>query len=174
MPNSTTIPNSTLLDPSPTFERPAMFPPRHVSASLLLAVSSLLFSAEVVLGQASSCSKSLTPTNGIKPSVASGYHMALVATGLTKPRSIAFDTAGNLIVVESGAGISKLALQDDGGNCLSVRERTVVVQNREVTESPACVRPASQISPAKPRPRPISRWKYPLRLNTRGSLFLVL
>ena len=174
MPKSTTIQNSTLLGPSPTFERATMFPPCHVSASLLLAVSSLLFSAEVVLGQASSCSNSLTPTNGIKPSVASGYQMALVATGLTKPRSIAFDTAGNLMVVESGAGISKLALQDDGGNCLSVRERTAVVQNREVTESPACVRPASQISPAKPRPRPISRWKYPLRLNTRGSLFLVL
>ena len=58
--------------------------------------------------------------------------MALVATGLTKPRSIAFDTAGNLVVVESGAGISNLALQDDGDTCVSVRERTVVVQNSEV------------------------------------------
>ncbi|KAL9007742.1 MAG: hypothetical protein Q9180_009587, partial [Flavoplaca navasiana] len=57
--------------------------------------------------------------------------MALVATGLTKPRSIAFDTVGNLVVVESGAGISNLALQDDGDTCVSVRERTVVVQNSE-------------------------------------------
>ncbi|KAL8841663.1 MAG: hypothetical protein Q9176_003058 [Flavoplaca citrina] len=64
--------------------------------------------------------------------MASGYRMALVATGLTKPRSIAFDTAGNLVVVESGSGISNLALQDDGDTCVSVRERTVVVQNSEL------------------------------------------
>lgn len=151
-----------------------MFFPSYTSSSLLLAVYSSLFSAWVVSGQTSSCSTSLTPTNGIQPSVASGYHMALVATGLTKPRSVAFDTAGNLMVVESGAGVSKLALQDDGGTCLSVRERTVVIQNSEVRESPACVRSVSEISSAQSRARPIPRRKYSLRVHPRGSLFLVL
>lgn len=55
--------------------------------------------------------------------------MALVATGLTKPRSIAFDAAGNLMVVESGSGITNLVLQDDGGTCITVKDRKVVVDN---------------------------------------------
>lgn len=62
--------------------------------------------------------------------------MALVATGLTKPRSIAFDTAGNLIVVESGAGITNLALQDNGDTCLSVKNRKVVIKNSGVSIQP--------------------------------------
>ena len=68
----------------------------------------------------------------VRPSVASGYRMAVVATGLTKPRSIAFDTAGNLMVVESGTGITNLFLQDNGGTCLSVRDRKVVIENSGV------------------------------------------
>ncbi|KAL8771204.1 MAG: hypothetical protein Q9209_003375 [Squamulea sp. 1 TL-2023] len=79
-----------------------------------------------------SCSNSLTPTNAVKPSVASGYQVALVATGLTKPRSITFDTAGNLIVVESGAGITNLALQDNGGTCFGVKSRKTVIQNSDL------------------------------------------
>ena len=62
----------------------------------------------------SSCSTTLTPTKSIKPSIASGYQAALVATGLTKPRSIEFDSAGNLLVVQAGAGIARLQLQDNG------------------------------------------------------------
>ncbi|KAL8780705.1 MAG: hypothetical protein Q9213_006351 [Squamulea squamosa] len=85
--------------------------------------------AWVVSAATPSCSNSLSPTNAVKPSVASGYQVALVATGLTKPRSIAFDTVGNLLVVESGTGISNLALQDDGGPCLGVKGRKVVIQN---------------------------------------------
>ncbi|CAO1605060.1 hypothetical protein XANCAGTX0491_008594 [Xanthoria calcicola] len=84
--------------------------------------------------------------------------MALVATGLTKPRSIAFDTAGNLIVVESGAGISKLALQDDGGNCLSVRERAVVVQNRELNHGLALSRDGSTLYASTPEA--VYSWSY--------------
>ncbi|KAL8818913.1 MAG: hypothetical protein Q9223_002553 [Gallowayella weberi] len=59
--------------------------------------------------------------------------MALVATGLTKPRSIAFDSAGNLMVVESGVGITNLALQDAGGTCLSVKSRQAVIEDRDVS-----------------------------------------
>ncbi|KAI4141464.1 MAG: hypothetical protein LQ341_003513 [Variospora aurantia] len=61
--------------------------------------------------------------------------MALVATGLTKPRSIAFDTSGNLMVVESGAGITNLVLQDNGGICLSVTDRKPVIRNSGVLDS---------------------------------------
>lgn len=59
--------------------------------------------------------------------------MALVATGLTKPRSLQFDSAGNLLVVQAGSGIVNLALQDNGGTCLSVKSRKNVVQNGGVS-----------------------------------------
>ncbi|KAL8712287.1 MAG: hypothetical protein Q9220_003438 [cf. Caloplaca sp. 1 TL-2023] len=42
---------------------------------------------------------------------------------------MAFDTAGNLMVVESGAGVTNLALQDDGGTCLTVKSRKSVIKN---------------------------------------------
>ena len=81
------------------------------------------------LGQSSSsCPTTLTPTNSIKPSIASGYQAALVATGLTDPRSIEFDSAGNLLVIQAGAGIESLQLQDNGGTCVSVRSKKTVVQ----------------------------------------------
>ena len=84
------------------------------------------------LGQASSCSNTLTPTNSVRPTVASGYRMALVATGLTKPRSIQFDSAGHLLVVQSGVGIASLAFQDAGGVCLSVKTQQTLVDAGEV------------------------------------------
>lgn len=64
--------------------------------------------------------------------------MALVATGLTKPRSIQFDSAGNLLVVEAGSGIVNLAFQDNGGICLSVKSSKAVVKNTGVCVS--CLR----------------------------------
>ena len=85
-----------------------------------------------VSAQSSSCSQ-LTPTSSIRPSVASGYQAALVATGLSRPRSIQFDNAGNLLVVQSGRGISSLQLEDNGGNCIRVRGSTDLVQNRDVS-----------------------------------------
>ncbi|KAI4171038.1 MAG: hypothetical protein LQ343_004575 [Gyalolechia ehrenbergii] len=94
---------------------------------LLLAVCSFLPGRTSAAD--SLCSTTLTPTKSVEPSVASGYRMALIATGLTKPRSIAFDTAGNLMVVESGVGITNLILQDDGGTCVSVKDRKVVIDN---------------------------------------------
>jgi len=70
--------------------------------------------------------------------VASGYTAALVATGLTKPRSIQFDSAGNLLVVEQGAGLTALTLQDNGGACLSVKSSKRVVENTGVSFYIAC------------------------------------
>ena len=100
---------------------------RAVSTSTVLAIASVLSPA---LAQSSSCSATLTPTNSVQPSVASGYRAQLIATGLSSPRSIAFDKAGNLLVVEQKNGdgsVSALALQDNGGTCLSVTSHTTLV-----------------------------------------------
>ena len=87
-----------------------------------------------VVGQSSSsCSTTLPPTNSIKPSLASGYRAALVATGLTDPRSIEFDSSGNLLVVQAGAGVESLQLQDNGGTCVTVKSKKTVVQASSVS-----------------------------------------
>ena len=97
--------------------------------SLVSSVALLGFFFLSALAQSSSsCSSTLTPTHSIKPSIASGYRAALVATGLTDPRSIEFDSAGNLLVVQAGAGIESLQLQDDGGACVSVKSQRTLVQ----------------------------------------------
>ena len=106
----------------------------RVSVTVLVILSALIAPAHGA-SSSSGCSTTLTPTNSIKPSVASGYQMALVATGLTKPRSIQFDSAGNLLVVEAGSGIVNLAFQDNGGTCLSVQSSKTVVNNTGVRAS---------------------------------------
>ncbi|KAK3176342.1 hypothetical protein OEA41_007665 [Lepraria neglecta] len=83
-----------------------------------------------VVGQSSSsCSTTLTPTNSIKPSLAPGYRAALVATGLTDPRSIEFDSSGNLLVVQAGAGVESLQLQDNGGTCVTLNHGLALSQD---------------------------------------------
>ena len=104
---------------------------------LLLYVHVFATLVQGVLSSAPACSATLTPANSIKPTVASGYRMALVATGLTKPRSIEFDSSGNLLVVQQGAGIINLAFKDEGSTCLSVMSSKNVVENSNVCHIPA-------------------------------------
>ena len=80
----------------------------------------------------SSCSTGLIPTNSIKPSAASGYRAALVATGLTSPRSIQFDKRGNLLVIEQSKSLTSLQLDDNDGICVSVMAKKSVVESTDV------------------------------------------
>jgi hypothetical protein len=41
-----------------------------------------------------------------------------VATGLTNPRGIIFDSSGHLLVLQQGKGIGSLSLTDNGGACV--------------------------------------------------------
>lgn len=83
--------------------------------------------AVYVTGQ--TCELNPPPANGIKPVAAPGYHFSVVANGLTKPRSIQFDDAGNLLVLQSGKGIVSLQLDDAGGSCIWVVSNQTVVSN---------------------------------------------
>ena len=107
-----------------------MFATAKMGLRSLSFVTALLciYSIPAVAQSASGCSTTLTPTNSIKPSVASGYQAALVATGVSNPRGIAFDSSGNLLVIQSGSGIASLQLQDDGGTCVSVKSQKVVLE----------------------------------------------
>jgi len=78
------------------------------------------------------CSSILVPSYSA-PVVASGWQAQLVAGGLTKPRSIAFDSTGALLVVESGKGISRHRFTDNGGTCLSANHSHMLVELTTVT-----------------------------------------
>jgi glucose/arabinose dehydrogenase len=73
-----------------------------------------------------SCSSTLTASYAA-PSVASGYSARLVATGLTSPRGIKFDTAGNLLVIEEEVGVTALRFEDDDDGCLNLASKDTVV-----------------------------------------------
>ncbi|OAG37787.1 hypothetical protein AYO21_08030 [Fonsecaea monophora] len=83
-----------------------------------------LLAIPFAIGQSSStCGPA--PSGSIQPSLASGYQMQVVATGLSKPRGIRLDNAGNLIVVEQGRGvISVHTLNEDTAGCVSVVNST--------------------------------------------------
>lgn len=68
----------------------------------------------------SSSSCGPAPSGAIKPSVASGFHVQVVATGLSKPRGILLDNAGNLLVVEQGRGVVSAHTVDENNGCVTV------------------------------------------------------
>ena len=110
--------------------KPACPLPQSLSAALLCLGAIV---APAFAQSSSSCSLNLTPTNSIKPSIASGYQAAVVATGLTRPRSIKFDSAGNLLVLQAGVGISRIELQDNGVTCIGVKNQKSLVQSSGVS-----------------------------------------
>lgn len=81
------------------------------------------------------CDVNPAPANGIKPVAAPGYHFSVVANGLTKPRSIQFDDAGNLLVLQAGQGIVSLQLDDAGGICVWAPSNQTIVSNTAVSHS---------------------------------------
>ncbi|CRK30530.1 hypothetical protein BN1723_014385 [Verticillium longisporum] len=80
---------------------------------------------------AQSCSNSLT-TSRSRPVVADGWSFGIVASELSKPRSILFDSNGALLVVDSGVGIKRLLLEDEGGTCMYAKTGSVIVESPEL------------------------------------------
>ena len=52
--------------------------------------------------------------------------MQVVATGLSKPRGILLDNAGNLLVVEQGRGVLSAHTLNESNGCVSVGTSTDV------------------------------------------------
>lgn len=80
---------------------------------------------------AQSCDKVLVPSYDL-PVVAAGWQAQLIAGELTKPRSLQFDSSGALLVVESGKGITRHTLKDNGGTCISVSESKTLIDEKTV------------------------------------------
>ncbi len=70
-----------------------------------------------------SCS-GVTATTRYKLSTKAGWKYTLVATGLSKPRSVLFDSEGHLLILQAGRGLSAHTIGADG--CIS--ETKTVIQ----------------------------------------------
>ena len=137
-----------------------------LGAALLLP--SLAFS------QSSGCGPA--PSNGIRPSIASGYTYQVVATGLSRPRGIHIDTEGNLLVVERGKGaVTAHTLEEENG-CVSIASSTDVTGDIDVCFPAFGARPLHILtsSLAQPWHRTVSRWDHPLCVQFRRHVLLDL
>jgi hypothetical protein len=92
------------------------------------AVAAVL-AASAALAQ--SCAKVLVPSYTL-PAVNSGWQAQLVLGGLTKPRSIEFDSSGALLMVQSGKGITRHRFADGGSTCLTETESTMLIGQTSV------------------------------------------
>ncbi|KAK0628745.1 hypothetical protein B0T17DRAFT_573858 [Bombardia bombarda] len=93
------------------------------------AVAAVALFASSAVGQTpSACSTVLVPTYS-PPSVAPGWTAQLAVAGLTTPRSLLWDGAGGLLVVERTKGITRHTFTDYGGTCLIPDKTTLLVNN---------------------------------------------
>jgi glucose/arabinose dehydrogenase len=83
---------------------------------------------------AAACPSSIAPAHGA-PSVAPGFQVQVVANNLRKPRGIQLDSAGGLLVVEQGYGISRVPLTGDGA-CVRQNGATQVIVADENVSKP--------------------------------------
>lgn len=97
-----------------------------VSSKLAL----LLTSISAVTAQ--SCSNNDQSVSYPAPKAHSDWSYRLVATNLTKPRTILFDTSNNLLVLDAGAGIVHFTFDDQGDTCLSVDQKTTLLEDEDL------------------------------------------
>lgn len=110
----------------------------HVSLTATLSSLLLLSLLQSGIAAAQSCSNNLSVTYPA-PVAASGWQYRLIANGFTRPRGIAFDNDGGLLVVESGAGLTHLTLNDEGGTCLTVKSKKRLIADQTVSFFFLCV-----------------------------------
>lgn len=65
--------------------------------------------------------------------MAPGFRVQVVANNLRDPRGLQFDSAGGLLVVEQGHGISRLQLNGDGACVRQTGSTKVVIDNNGVS-----------------------------------------
>ncbi|KAJ3465243.1 hypothetical protein MRS44_005901 [Fusarium solani] len=100
--------------------------------SLPRILTSLLCISLVSAQSSGQCKINSLKTSYAAPVAADGWSYRLVATELSRPRGILFDTEGALIVVDTGVGLVHLELEDQGRTCLRVRKKTVLLENEDL------------------------------------------
>ena len=79
----------------------------------LTTLFSIAYTAHAQSATTGACSSTIAPQNAA-PSVAPGFHVGVVANNLSRPRSIQFDSEGDLLVVEASQGVRRITLTGDG------------------------------------------------------------
>jgi glucose/arabinose dehydrogenase len=102
----------------------------HFQSSLIAALAA---TAHLITGASAACATTIKPT--AVPVVADGYEVQVVATNLTTPRGIVFDTKGQMIVVEQVTGMRVLKLTDNGGACVTTSEYVTLIVDDSVSEN---------------------------------------
>ncbi|KAJ8109148.1 hypothetical protein OPT61_g7671 [Boeremia exigua] len=79
----------------------------------LTTLFSIAYTVSAQSTASSVCSSTIAPQNAA-PSVAPGFRVEVVANGLSRPRSLQFDSEGALLVVEQSQGVKRIKLTGDG------------------------------------------------------------
>lgn len=86
---------------------------------------------------APACASTIQPQHPA-PSLASGWRADVVASNLSRPRTVLFDSEGGLLVVEPLKGISRITLDDGAGPCVrSKGEPALVIEDDSVGAPPS-------------------------------------
>lgn len=87
----------------------------------------LLAAVPVLTTIANAQSSCPAPSGSIRPTVASGYALQVVASGLARPRGLAFDDQGHLLVVQQNSGIITSHVVGEENGCVTLSDPTTVV-----------------------------------------------
>ncbi|RYP10055.1 hypothetical protein DL764_000913 [Monosporascus ibericus] len=98
----------------------------------LNAAKAALLCLPIAVAQDPNCENVLRPSYS-PPVPGSGWTARLIATELTSPRGMLFDSNNNLLVVEQGAGIRRLSFADGGDTCLELTQMTWVLEDERLT-----------------------------------------
>ncbi|KAM6527696.1 hypothetical protein FALCPG4_008745 [Fusarium falciforme] len=97
-----------------------------------LLTFALVFSAGTTQSSGQ-CSINDLETSYPGPVAADGWAYRLIASDLSRPRGILFDTEDALLVVEQGTGLVHLEFEDQGRACLRMYRQTTLLENEGLT-----------------------------------------
>jgi hypothetical protein len=107
---------------------------RHGCSSLALQALLLISSPLLALADTTvACAAAAVQADYPAPLLAPGFSARLVANGFHLPRSLVFDSAGHLLMLEQSIGVSVLTLNDAGGDCVSVTKKNTIIANYTVS-----------------------------------------
>lgn len=91
----------------------------------------ILATALFAVGAVAKCENVIVPAYQA-PTLANGWQGQLVGNGFKKPRTLHFDSEGNLIILDAGVGVRRVKFTDNGDTCLEISENKLLVDNKDV------------------------------------------
>ncbi|CAI4213410.1 unnamed protein product [Parascedosporium putredinis] len=91
----------------------------------------ILATALFAVGALAKCENVIVPAYQA-PTLANGWQGQLVGNGFKKPRTLHFDSEGNLIILDAGVGVRRVKFTDNGDTCLEISENKLLVDNKDL------------------------------------------